>query len=45
MKTKRGHIFGNPIGLAPGIDSKGQAVDALFDTGFGFVELGSITPE
>jgi len=45
LKTKSGHTFSNPIGLAPGLDSKGLAVDALFDVGFGFVEVGSVTPE
>lgn len=42
-------IFGthmkSPIGLAAGLDKEGQAVDALFDTGFSYVEVGSITPE
>jgi dihydroorotate dehydrogenase len=31
----------NPIGLAAGFDKNGEAVDAMFDIGFGFVELGS----
>lgn len=42
-------IFGthmkSPIGLAAGLDKHGEAVDALFDTGFSYVEVGSITPE
>jgi Dihydroorotate dehydrogenase len=45
VRTKSGHTFSNPIGLAPGLDTKGIAVDALLDVGFGFVEIGSITPE
>jgi dihydroorotate dehydrogenase len=45
VKAKSGHVFSNPIGLAPGLDQKGQAVDAFFDMGFGFVEIGSVTPE
>ena len=45
VRTKSGHTFSNPIGLAPGLDTKGIAVDALLDVGFGFVEVGSITPE
>ncbi|CAM9323689.1 unnamed protein product [Ascophyllum nodosum] len=37
--------FSNPIGLAAGFDKHAQAVDGLIDTGFGFVEIGSVTPE
>ncbi|CBN76520.1 dihydroorotate dehydrogenase [Ectocarpus siliculosus] len=36
--------FPNPIGLAAGFDKHGEAVDGLMDTGFGFVEVGSVTP-
>lgn len=45
MKTKGGLLIKNPIGLAAGFDSKGVAIDGLFDLGFGFIELGSVTPE
>ena len=45
MKTKSGNVFLNPIGLAPGLDQSGQAIDSFFDMGLGFVEVGSITPE
>lgn len=45
VKTKRGYTFSNPIGLAAGFDSKGKGIDGLFDIGFGFLELGSVTPE
>ncbi|CAG8511554.1 5276_t:CDS:2 [Acaulospora colombiana] len=42
-------IFGrkitNPIGLAAGFDKNGEAIDGLFDLGFGYVEIGSVTPE
>jgi dihydroorotate dehydrogenase len=34
----------NPIGLAAGFDKNGEAIDGMFDMGFGFVEIGSITP-
>ncbi|KAJ3380502.1 Dihydroorotate dehydrogenase (quinone), mitochondrial [Lobulomyces angularis] len=34
----------NPIGLAAGFDKNGEAIDGLFDFGFGFVEIGSVTP-
>ncbi|GAB6021366.1 hypothetical protein CHUAL_003974 [Chamberlinius hualienensis] len=36
--------FTNPIGLAAGFDKHGEAVQALHALGFGFVEVGSITP-
>eukprot|EP01060_Flectonema_neradi_P007271 TRINITY_DN1503_c3_g1_i1.p1 TRINITY_DN1503_c3_g1~~TRINITY_DN1503_c3_g1_i1.p1 ORF type:complete len:405 (+),score=86.35 TRINITY_DN1503_c3_g1_i1:55-1269(+) len=36
--------FGNPIGLAAGFDKNGEAIDGLLDLGFGFVEIGTITP-
>lgn len=35
----------NPIGLAAGFDKQAQAIDGLFDLGFGMVEIGSVTPE
>ncbi|CAH1269603.1 Hypp4220 [Branchiostoma lanceolatum] len=37
--------FRNPIGLAAGFDKHGEAVDGLLSIGFGFVEVGSITPK
>ncbi|OAV92833.1 hypothetical protein PTTG_02070 [Puccinia triticina 1-1 BBBD Race 1] len=40
-----GKKFNNPIGMAAGFDKDGDAVDGLFDIGFGYVEIGSITPE
>lgn len=45
VKTKQGLVFKNPIGLAPGFDSKGSSIDGLFDINFGFVELGSLATE
>lgn len=36
--------FPNPVGLAAGFDKDAAAPDALFALGFGFVEVGSITP-
>lgn len=36
--------FTNPFGLAAGFDKDGRAIDALGGLGFGFVEIGSITP-
>ncbi|KAJ7312210.1 hypothetical protein JRQ81_006594 [Phrynocephalus forsythii] len=40
-----GRRFRNPVGLAAGFDKHGEAVDGFFKLGFGFVEVGSITPE
>lgn len=36
--------FPNPIGMAAGFDKNGEAVNGLFNLGFGFVEIGTITP-
>ena len=36
--------FPNPIGLAAGFDKNAEAPDALLRLGFGFVEVGTITP-
>ena len=36
--------FSNPIGIAPGFDKNAEVPDALFRLGFGFVEVGTITP-
>jgi dihydroorotate dehydrogenase len=35
----------NPIGLAAGFDKNAEAVDPLLKCGFGFIEVGAITPE
>ncbi|ETD70970.1 dihydroorotate dehydrogenase [Pelistega indica] len=34
----------NPIGLAAGLDKNGEFIDALASFGFGFVEVGTVTP-
>ena len=36
--------FPNPIGLAAGFDKNGEVVDAMFGLGFGFAEVGTVTP-
>ena len=36
--------FPNCVGLAAGMDKSASAVDAWFDLGFGFVEVGTLTP-
>lgn len=35
----------NPVGMAAGLDKDAEAIDGLFDLGFGYVEVGSVTPE
>jgi dihydroorotate dehydrogenase len=39
-----GLTFPNPLGMAAGFDKDGEAADALLGLGFGFAEVGSITP-
>ncbi|RFC64420.1 quinone-dependent dihydroorotate dehydrogenase [Fulvimarina endophytica] len=39
-----GLSFPNPLGLAAGYDKNGEAPDALLRLGFGFVEVGTLTP-
>lgn len=36
--------FPNPVGLAAGLDKNGEAIDALGAFGFGFLEVGAVTP-
>jgi dihydroorotate dehydrogenase len=36
--------FPNPVGLAAGLDKNGDYIDALGQLGFGFIEIGTITP-
>ncbi len=36
--------FPNPVGLAAGFDKHGECVDAMLGQGFGFVEVGTVTP-
>ncbi|CAK5273395.1 unnamed protein product [Mycena citricolor] len=35
----------NPVGLAAGFDKHGEAIDGLFNLGFSWVEIGSVTPK
>lgn len=39
-----GLAFPNPVGMAAGFDKDGEVPDALLGLGFGFAEVGSITP-
>ncbi len=36
--------FPNRIGLAAGLDKNGRCIDGLGDMGFGFIEVGTVTP-
>jgi dihydroorotate dehydrogenase len=36
--------FPNPVGLAAGLDKNGEHLDALGALGFGFIEIGTVTP-
>ncbi len=40
-----GLVFNNPVGLAAGFDKDAEMVDQLADLGFGFVEIGTVTPK
>jgi dihydroorotate dehydrogenase len=42
--TAFGLTFPNPIGVAPGLDKNALVPDALLRLGFGFVEVGTVTP-
>jgi dihydroorotate dehydrogenase len=37
--------FPNPLGLAAGFDKNGEVPDAMLAQGFGFVEVGTLTPK
>ena len=39
-----GLTFRNPVGLAAGMDKNGAYIDALANLGFGFIEVGTVTP-
>jgi len=42
------HLFGlkfkNPVGLAAGFDKNGEYIESMQDLGFGFIEVGTVTP-
>jgi dihydroorotate dehydrogenase len=42
--TCMGIQFPNPVGLAAGLDKNGAHIDSLAALGFGFIEIGTITP-
>ncbi len=43
-RTLMGLDFPNPVGLAAGLDKNGAYIDALATLGFGFIEIGTVTP-
>ncbi|MBX3708495.1 MAG: quinone-dependent dihydroorotate dehydrogenase [Gammaproteobacteria bacterium] len=43
--TLMGLTFPNPVGLAAGLDKNGDYIDALAALGFGFIEIGTVTPK
>ena len=36
--------FPNPVGLAAGLDKNAECIDAFSQMGFGFIEVGTVTP-
>lgn len=42
--TVAGLTFRSPVGLAAGFDKDGEVPDAMLSLGFGFVEVGTVTP-
>jgi dihydroorotate dehydrogenase len=43
-KRVMGIDFPNPVGVAAGLDKNGEYIDALAALGFGFIEIGTVTP-
>jgi dihydroorotate dehydrogenase len=43
-RSVMGIRFPNPVGLAAGLDKNGAYIDALAALGFGFIEVGTVTP-
>lgn len=43
-RSVMGLEFPNPVGLAAGLDKNGDYIDALAGLGFGFIEIGTVTP-
>ena len=43
-RTVMGLHFPNPVGLAAGLDKDGAYIDGLAALGFGFIEVGTVTP-
>lgn len=45
VKQIWGLDFPTPVGLAAGLDKNGEVIDEMGELGFGFVEIGTITPK
>lgn len=45
LHTICGITFPNPVGLAAGLDKDGKHIEALGALGFGFLEIGTVTPK
>ena len=43
-RSAMGLDFPNPVGLAAGLDKNGEHIEALAALGFGFIEIGTVTP-
>ncbi len=43
-RTVMGLTCPNPVGLAAGLDKSGDFIDGLAELGFGFIEIGTVTP-
>ncbi len=43
-RSVMGITFPNPVGLAAGLDKNGGCIDGLAALGFGFIEIGTVTP-
>ncbi len=43
-RSVMGLSFPNPVGLAAGLDKNGEYIDGLAALGFGFIEIGTVTP-
>ena len=43
-RTVMGLAFPNPVGLAAGLDKNGECINGLAALGFGFIEIGTVTP-
>ncbi len=43
--TVAGIRFDNPLGLAAGLDKNAECIDAFGQMGFGFIEVGTVTPK
>lgn len=44
-RTVFGLTFKNPVGLGAGLDKDAIAIDELSNLGFGFIEIGTVTPK